>query len=84
MYIHQTLAELVQFFHQPMHYPDIESVNRFIGSRGSSGAMDILFESVYQRMHKMMPPDIHDAFGDGERFEHPLPPAYYLPDENSV
>ena len=77
MYVHQTLAEFVQFFHQPMHHPDIQAVERFLGTRGSGDAMDILFESVYQRMHKMLPPDIHEAFGDGERFGHPLPPDYY-------
>ena len=77
MYVHQTLAELVQFFHQPMHHPDHQSVERFLGTRGSGGAMDVLFESVYKRMPGMLPPDIHEAFGDGERFEHPLPPTYF-------
>jgi hypothetical protein len=77
MYVHQTLAEFVQFFHQPMHYPNLQAVEQFLGSRGSGGAIDILAESVYKRMREMLPPDIHEAFGEGERFEHPLPPSYY-------
>ena len=77
MFVHQTLAEFVQFFHQPMHHPDHQSVERFLGTRDSGDAMDILFESVYKRMHGMLPPDIHEAFDDGERFGHPLPPAYF-------
>jgi len=84
MYVHQTLAEFVRYFHQPMHYPDIQAVERFLGKRGSGDALDVLFESVYKRMHEMLPPDIHEAFGDGERFEHPLPPAYYSEDDDGV
>ena len=81
MYVHQTLAEFVQFFHQPMHYPDLQAVKRFLGSRGSGDAYDVLSESVYERMREMLPPDIHEAFGDGERFEHPLTPSYFHSDD---
>ena len=77
MYVHQALAEIIQFFHQPMHYPNFQAVEQFLGMGGSGGAIDILSESVYKRMHEMLPPDIHDAFGEGERFEHPLPPSYF-------
>ena len=83
MYVHQTLAEFVQFFHQPMHYPDIHAVERFLGTKGSGDAFDVLIESVYQRMHKMLPPDIDEAFANGERFEHPLSPRYFG-DDNTV
>lgn len=82
MYVHETLAEFVRFFHQPMHHPDIHAVQRFLGTRGSGDAIDILFESVYQRMHKLLPSDIHQAFVDGERFEHPLPPAHYASEDD--
>lgn len=77
MFVHQTLAEFVQFFHQPAHYPDLESVEVFLGTRGSDGAIDVLFESVYERMRKLLPQDVHDAFDEGVRFEHPKPPEYY-------
>ncbi|WP_156939022.1 hypothetical protein [Deefgea rivuli] len=77
MYIHQTLAEYLQFFHQPLHYPDLEAVHEFLGSKGSSGVYDILSESLYRRMNKMLPEDIHQAFDDGKIFEHPLAPTYF-------
>ena len=79
MYVHQTLVEFVQFFHQPQHYPDLQAVEKFLGTRDSGDAFDVLTESVYGRMRAMIPPDIEDAFGEGERFEHPLPPKYYEP-----
>ena len=84
MFVHQTLAEFVRFFHQPMHYPDLHPVERFLGTRGSGDAVDVLFESVYNRMREMLPPDIQEAFGEGGRFEHPLPPSYYGSDDDTV
>jgi hypothetical protein len=78
MFIHQTLAEFMQFFHQDLHYPDLAAVNRFLQQSGC-GAFDVLREALYNRMHSMLPPDIHAAFGEGERFEHPLPPKYFTP-----
>src|SRR3954451_21500922 len=81
MYVHQTLAEFVQFFHQPLHYPNLQAVERFLGTKGSGDAIDVLFESVYKRMREMLPPDIHEAFGEGERFEHPLTPTYFEPND---
>lgn len=41
MYIHQTLAEFVQFFHQPLHLPDSAAVQEFLGPRGAGGGMDV-------------------------------------------
>jgi len=81
MYVHQTLAEFVQFFHQPMHYPDLHAVDRFLGTTGSGDAVDVLSESIYKRMPDMLPPDIQEAVADGERFEHPLPPRYVSDDD---
>lgn len=83
MFVHQTLAEFVRFFHQPLHYPNLQAVHRFLGTRDSGDATDVLFESVYKRMDKMLPPDIHEAFGHGERFEHPLTPSYFDSDDGS-
>jgi hypothetical protein len=84
MYIHQTLAEYVQFFHQPLHHPNYAAMDKFLGSRGSGDAIDVLFESVYTRMRGMIPPDIDEAFCDGERFEHPLPPSYFEPSDDDA
>ena len=83
IYVYQTLAELIQFFHQPDHYPDLRSIEQFIGTRGSGGALDILFESHYRRMHGMMPGDILEAFAMGDRFEHPQAPRYFEKGEDT-
>ena len=83
MYVHQTLAEFVQFFHQRMHYPDLRAVERFLGTQGSGDAFEVLSESVYERMHDMIPLDIVEAMGEG-RFQHPLPPSYYDEDDDTV
>ena len=77
LFIHQTLGEFVRFFHQPMHYPDLAAVERFLGSRGTPDAFDVLSEAYYRRFRDMLPADIDEAFSEGTRFEHPLSPAYY-------
>lgn len=77
MYIHQTLWEFDQFFNQPTNHADMKLVDEFLGTRGSGGAIDVLFEAQFHRIHGMMPPDIEEALAEGERFEHPLPPKYF-------
>jgi hypothetical protein len=42
IYVHQALAEFIQFFHQPLHHRDLASVHHFLGSRGSGDAFDVL------------------------------------------
>lgn len=78
MYVYQTLSEFVQFFHQPLHYPDMKALDRFLGARGSGDAFDVLREAMYHRIRNMIPPDI-DALFDEAHFEHPLPPSYFDP-----
>lgn len=80
MYVHQTLAEFVQFFHQPLHYPNLAAVERFLGTGDSGDGFSVLSEAKYKRMNGMIPPDIDEAFAEGTRFEHPLPPAYFSED----
>jgi hypothetical protein len=77
MFVHQVLAEYMQFFHQPMHYPAKKDVDQFLGNRFSGGAFEVLHTALYRKMRGMLPKEIHDAFGEGVRFEHPLPPDYY-------
>ena len=77
MFVHQVLAEYMQFFHQPMHYPTKKDVDCFLGSRSSGGAFEALHTALYRKLRAMLPKEIHDAFGEGVRFEHPLPPDYY-------
>jgi len=78
MFVHQTLGEFVQFFHQRMHYPTLSDVEEFLSPEDhSSGAFRVLADAYYKRMREMIPSDIDAAFDDGIRFEHPLPPKYF-------
>ena len=79
MFVHQTLAEFMCFFHQPMNYPNLEAVNLFLGNVENGEAFEVLHEALYERLRNMLPDEIEEAFGDGVRFEHPLTPAYYEP-----
>lgn len=76
VFVHQTLGEFIRFFHQPMHYPRLKDVHKFLKASGD-GALDVLSEAYYKKMSKMLPKDIHTAFDEGTRFDHPLPPEYY-------
>jgi hypothetical protein len=77
MYVQQVLAEYRQFFHQPLHYSTKKDVERFLGKISSGGGFEVLHRALYRKMRGMLPKEIHDAFGEGVRFEHPLPPDYY-------
>ncbi|MCX6367602.1 MAG: hypothetical protein NTX57_12960 [Armatimonadetes bacterium] len=77
LFVQQTLAELNQFFHQPMHYPDLAAVNEFMGTRRSGGAYEVINEALYTKLGSMLPEDLYEAFDEGT-FEHPDPPAYFV------
>ncbi|GAA6142751.1 hypothetical protein [Hydrogenophaga sp. 5NK40-0174] len=83
MFVHQMLGEFVQFFRQPTHWPNLDAVQRFMGGRDTGGGTEVLFEAYYERMRDMIPADIDDAMNDTSRFEHPLPPDYFVEDWSS-
>ena len=76
LFIHQTIGELNRFFHQPLHFPNLEAVNKFLGDRSSGGGYEVLHAAYYAKLRKMLPPDVEDKLSDGV-FEHPQPPEYY-------
>jgi hypothetical protein len=76
LFVQQTLAELSQFFHQPMHYPDLAAVHEFMGTRGNGGAYGVINEALYTKLRSMLPEDLDEAFDEGI-FEHPDPPVYF-------
>lgn len=76
LFVQQALSELNQFFHQPMHYPDLAAVHEFMGARGSGGAYEVISEALYAKLGSMLPEDLNEAF-DAGTFEHPDPPAYF-------
>lgn len=79
VFVHQVLGELVRFFHQPLHYPDLQSVQAFLGSRGSGGAFDVLAEAYYTRVGNMLPSGVRGLLEEGE-LDHPAPPEYFKHD----
>jgi len=82
MYIRRTLEEYMRFFHQPMHYPKIESVNSFLGDISSGGGFEVLSTAIYKKLYKMeLPEKIMELILEDDAFEHPLTPEYYEPIE---
>lgn len=62
-------------FHQPLHTPNLESVDKFLGSR-DAGAFRLLSECYYHKLYDIWPEDIREKFNDGE-LDNPDSPYYY-------
>jgi len=76
-YVYQVLGEFVRFFHQPNHYPDIESIEKFLGTP-NEGGFRLLAECYFQKMRDMWPEDIIEKI-ENSTFQHPSKPYYYQP-----
>jgi hypothetical protein len=76
MYIHKTFEELLRFFRQRFHYPDLEAVEDFIGNL-DRGAFKVIWESCYSRLKDVWPEDILGDLEEGYRFHSPKFPYYY-------
>ena len=68
-------GELNAFFHQPMHYPDLDAVHAFLGSRTDGGAYQAISEAYYDTLPSLLPDDVVQIIESGE-LEHPKPLAY--------
>ena len=77
MFVHETLAELVRFFHQPAHWTSLEDVEHFIGNN-KRGALAMIAQCYYERLRDVWPRKVVKALESGE-LEHPDPPYYYDP-----
>jgi hypothetical protein len=71
----KSFEELNAFFHQPMHYPDVEAVHAFLGSRTDGGAYSVISEALYEILPRLLPDDVMRDVESGA-FEHPEPLAY--------
>lgn len=80
LYLHNVLAELIRFFHQPVHYETLEDVNKFWGDDKNKAAFHLLSDVFYKKFHyrDIFPADIVNMI-DNSEFEHPDPPYYYKP-----
>lgn len=80
LYVHQTIGELLRFFHQPEHYPSVERVQDFLGSVDSDGAYAALHRCYFEVLRGVWPEDIVAKFDDGD-FDSAATPFYFQPDE---
>ncbi len=76
LYVYNTLAEYMRFFHQPLHYQSMKDIEDFLGSVNDNAGFKILHKSLYEKMREMIPIHISDMFGEGD-FDSPKLPHYY-------
>lgn len=82
MKIQATLAELIQFFHQPLHYQSIENIENYFGTVKHKKAFSLLHKANYEVMRRMIPERVSDMISEGE-FDSPEWPFYFeLKDQN--
>jgi hypothetical protein len=70
LFTYQTIGELISFFHDRDHYPTLDTVTQFIGTR-DNGALHLLWEVYYRKLYDVWPSDIRQGFDEG-RFDKPL------------
>ena len=75
LYLHQTIGELIRFFHQQKHFPDIQSVEKFMGD-AKEGAFSAVNRCYYEILADCWPDDVVEGFDNGD-FDNPEPPAYF-------
>jgi hypothetical protein len=76
MYVFQTFGELIRFFHQPMHYPHLKDVEKFLGSK-DSGAFAAICRCYYDVLGDLIPEEIDKVLDETGRFDNPDPPYYF-------
>ena len=64
LYVFNVLGEFNRFFHQPTHYPNLESVEEFLGKKGQ-GAFHVLQKAYYEKLRDVWPEDVLKAIDDG-------------------
>lgn len=74
--IHATLAELISFFHQPLHMQTIEDVEKYLGTFETNGAYKLMLLARCDIMRRMLPNDM-DALFDESVFDAPSSPHYF-------
>ncbi len=75
MYLYKTMELLNDFFHQPMHYPTIEDVEKFLGNK-EEGAYKAISRCYYDILWNFLPNDFQKKIEASECFENPKPPYY--------
>jgi hypothetical protein len=81
VFVYKTIGELQRFFHQPLHYPSLVQVQRFVGNR-DRGAYHLIAECYYQKLRDVFPPDIAAALAEDRLYPAEFP-DYYDPNYGS-
>jgi hypothetical protein len=76
LYTYKAIEEFRRFFHQPMHYPTLVELNKFLGN-SESGAYSILNDLYLRTLDKYLPEDITEEIENGDKLNHPEYPFYY-------
>ena len=76
MYVFSTLQEYQRFFQQPLHYQNMEDIEKFLGSVDSAAGFKLLHTAIHKKMRNMLPKHIDDKYGEGD-FDSPKLPFYY-------
>jgi hypothetical protein len=64
LYTYKAIGVFIQFFHQPLNYPDLNSIQQFIGDK-DNGALHVLWDIYYRRLCEIWPEDVRKAFDEG-------------------
>jgi hypothetical protein len=82
LYVYQTLGELVRYLHQPLHYPTLKSIMKWIGNE-ERGIFREVSECYYSILKDVFPKEIEEMFDEGE-FDNPNPPFYYSEEKEAI
>jgi hypothetical protein len=69
LFVHKTLGELIRFFQNPSHYPDLDTVHDFVGNT-EEGALRVLWDAHHEKLSEAFPTDVASAVESGD-FDHP-------------
>jgi len=74
LFVYKTFGELIRFFQDPSHFPDVDAVAEFVGNT-EEGALSVCWEAQQERLTDALPDDVTSSIEAGE-LDHPEPPEY--------
>jgi hypothetical protein len=75
MLLYKAIGEQRRFFHQPLHYPKLEDVEKFLGDR-EKGMYSIINNIYCDVFDRILPVEVMDDIMD-EVYSNPKYPYYY-------
>lgn len=80
IYLYKTIGELRRFFHNGMHYPDIERVQKYIGNIDDQGMFSVLNKVYIDVLDKYLDEQIEELL-ESDDLNCPYYPFYYFGNE---